>query len=898
MAMHNQCSTTGRRGRPEMIVERDWPLIGRDDELAEFRRVLADPDAHGLLVAGAGGLGKTRIAAEYATIAADAGYRVVTVSGHRSHSDLPFGAVAHLLPDVGRDTVAADRGALLRRLAAALSSPVDGRRLVLVLDDAHLLDDSSATLVYQMAVADSVGVVATMRAGEAAPDAVLALWKDGLLKRRDLVGLSFDAVGDLLSTVLCGPVDPALTRTLATRCDGNVLFLRELVTGARADGSLRMDDGMWRVVRPLHPSRRLVELVEARLAGLSGQERRLLELVSFGEPLAQAELETLGDLAIAERLESTGLLRVRLHHGRLEVRLGHPVYGDVLRAGLSQERVAAMARALAEAVESAGLHRTDELLRIGSWRLVGGGGSPALMLAAAVEARWRYDFALAERLVSAAQERGAGFDADLLAAKLLGIQGRSEQAEDVLALLASTATDDRQRGLVTIARMDNFLYASRSTDSLQVAAEAERSMADPGRRDEIAARRAALMVTVAGPRTTMEAIAPLLTGTVSGSAQVWACLAGAHSLARMGRCHEAMAITERGHRAHVALGEPMEWYPWFHLFNRSEALLSTGRLGGAEAVARCEYETGLAETSPEAQACFALQLAKVNLARGRVRTAAAHAREAVGVFRRIGRPMFLREALSCLVVAYAHLSEPPTDALLEELDAMAQPPMSYGAVDVLRAGSWSAVSEGQVARACELAAEAAELGIDTGDLVAASAALHDLARFGRAVDAVSLLDQVAAQVGPGLIGLRAVHVRALATGDADGLERACTSFSDIGADLLAAEAAVQAAAAWNGLGRRRAGNAATQLAIRLHNACEGAVTPALASIDEGVRLTFAERRTAALAAEGRSNKSIAAELRLSVRTVEHRLQRVYTKTGTTGRSELAGVLDALARWRD
>jgi len=190
-----------------------------------------------------------------------------------------------------------------------------------------------------------------------------------------------------------------------------------------------MDDGMWRVVRPLHPSHRLVELVEARLAGLSGQERRLLELVSFGEPLGQAELETFGYLAIAERLETAGLLRVRFSHGRIEVRLSHPVYGDVLRAGLSEERVAAMARALAEAVESKGVHRTDELLRIGGWRLAGGGGSPGLMVAAAVEARWRYDFALAERLVSAAQERGAGFDADLLAAKLLGIQGRSERAE-------------------------------------------------------------------------------------------------------------------------------------------------------------------------------------------------------------------------------------------------------------------------------------------------------------------------------------------------------------------------------------------------------------------------------------------------------------------------------------
>jgi len=282
----------------------------------------------------------------------------------------------------------------------------------------------------------------------------------------------------------------------------------------------------------------------------------------------------------------------------------------------------------------------------------------------------------------------------------------------------------------------------------------------------------------------------------------------------------------------------------------------------------------------------------VNLACGRVRTAAAHAREAVGVFRRIGRPIFVREALSCLVIAHAHLGDSSAEALLEELDTMAQPSMSYGAVDVLRARSWSAVSDGQAERACQLASDAANLGIASGDLVAASAALHDLARFGRAVDAVPRLDQIAAQVDPGLIGLRADHVRALADADAGALERVRASFADIGADLLAAEAAAQAAAAWKGLGRTGAARAATHSAIRLLAECEDAVTPSLRSIDDGVRLTFAERRTAALAAEGKSNKSIAAELQLSVRTVEHRLQRVYAKTGATGRSGLAGVLDA------
>lgn len=881
-------------GRPPLTADADWPLVGRDAELARLGEVLADPGARGLLIAGAAGLGKTRIAAECAARARAAGYRAVAVSGHRSYRELPFGALAHLMPAVAADTVSADRGALLRRLAATLSTPAGGEPALLVLDDAHLLDDSSATLVYQMAAANSVAVVATMRAGEPAPDAVVALWKDGLLQRLDLAGLSFDAIGELCSAALGGPVDPAVVRTLTMRCDGNVLFLRELVTGAHADGSLQMDDGMWRLVGPLHPSRRLVELVETRLAVLSAAQRALLELVSYGEPLGSAELDALGDIVIAERLEEMGLLRVRLAHGRLQVRLAHPVYGDVLRAGLSEDRVGAMARDLAEAVEVTGVRRTDDLLRIGTLRLAGGGGSPALMLAAAAAARWRYDFALAQRLVAAAQERGAGFDADLLAAKLVGIQGHSERAEHLLAALADRAADEGQRGRVTIARMDNFLYASKSAASLVLAAEAERTMAQGRHRDEIAARRAALMVTIDGPRATWAAAAPLLAAPITGAADVWACLAGAHALARMGRCHDAIALTDRGYRAHLRLREPMEWYPWFHLVNLTEALLSLGRLADAGAVARREYDAGLTDNSPEAQACFALQLAKINLARGRVRAAAGRAREAIGVFRRIGRPMFLREALSCLVIADAHGATVPAKQTLLELESRAQPALSYGRADVLRARSWSAAATGDVERGCELATEAADLGVETGDLVAASAALHDLARFGRPEAAAPRLDELDAQLGPGMVGLRATHARALVIADAAALERVSASFADLGADLIAAEAAAHAAAAWHSLGRTRAATIATQRAIRLAAACEGADTLALRSIDESVKLTPVERQTAELAASGQSNKEIAAALRLSVRTVEHRLQRVYAKTGASGRGQLAGVLEVLA----
>jgi DNA-binding CsgD family transcriptional regulator len=54
-------------------------------------------------------------------------------------------------------------------------------------------------------------------------------------------------------------------------------------------------------------------------------------------------------------------------------------------------------------------------------------------------------------------------------------------------------------------------------------------------------------------------------------------------------------------------------------------------------------------------------------------------------------------------------------------------------------------------------------------------------------------------------------------------------------------------------------------------------------------LTAAERRIAFLAAQGRTNRDIAAELFLSLKTVETHLSHVYAKLGLQ-RGDLAAVL--------
>lgn len=85
--------------------------------------------------------------------------------------------------------------------------------------------------------------------------------------------------------------------------------------------------------------------------------------------------------------------------------------------------------------------------------------------------------------------------------------------------------------------------------------------------------------------------------------------------------------------------------------------------------------------------------------------------------------------------------------------------------------------------------------------------------------------------------------------------------------------------------------AAQQLAEGRAARCEGAATPALRALEVRAVLTPAEREAAMLAAAGRSNREIASDLGLFVRTVENRMQRIYEKLAVSGRAELAAAME-------
>jgi DNA-binding CsgD family transcriptional regulator len=206
--------------------------------------------------------------------------------------------------------------------------------------------------------------------------------------------------------------------------------------------------------------------------------------------------------------------------------------------------------------------------------------------------------------------------------------------------------------------------------------------------------------------------------------------------------------------------------------------------------------------------------------------------------------------------------------------------------------AWIAIARQDLPTARRYLEAAAREGEKTGDLICVAAALHALIRLAGGRDAVQRLRILAGTMGSALVAAQAAHADALAGHDPERLLAVSEEFAAMGADLLAAEAAFDAAVAYRHGGDPRSAGRADRHAESLASRCEGAMTPGLRASQPRALLTRCERETAMLASAGHTNREISCIQQLSKRTVQNRLQQVYLKLGVSGREELGAVLGA------
>ena len=887
-------------GRPlTLVVHHDpvvispsapWPFVGRERELRAAVAELADPASAGVLVVGPAGVGKTRLLDEVAAKLTAQGRLSNRCVGASATQAIPYAAIAHLMPRTAvGDGGLPDPNELFAEIRRRVRTAVpDGERFVMVVDDVALLDHASLTLCSQLVHGGVASLLASVRIGQPLPPALAALERTQPIARIEVGAFDIDGVTEVLEAVQGATVDRRTARALWNASQGNLLYLRELVLGALATGAMTSERGYWRLAGPLTTTSKLVEVVVGRLDGLPPAAHELAEVLALAEPLRFDDIDAagLGDAALV--LDRAGLVHSREVDGDTLVRLGHPLYGEVLRSQLTPLRRRSVLLRAAAAVSSAG--RPDDVLRLATWLTAANAPvDPAILRQATLQARAANDFELTERLARAAVEREPDLDMLVLLGEALHEFGRVEEADRVLARAADHVTTDLDRLRVAILHHRVRLWgSSNAAASLEVLRDADAAMA-PGRERSLV--HVAIANTLAfddEPAAALDALDP----------DEWADAAigglGAFSrsvvLTRLGDPVTGAEVAAEAAKVLGLVERPdSEMHPALLLLAEGLARGEAGDLDRPDDVVGAAYAAVADQHIPQLQTWLTLQLGRVALHRGHAATARRWFAEALSLSTDTAFVPGRRMALTGLAACAGHVGDVHTSAtLLAELDQLA-PDIGFLAPEVALGRAWAMVALGRVSDAVTALREGAVAAAASGDAMVRHELLYEAARLGGG-DTALRTEVLSVRVTGDLAAARAAFVDGVVTGSRESLAAAEAMFASMGADLPAAEAAAALAVELHRVNRPREAAAASGRSAGHQRRCEGATTPMLGRRAESATLTRREREAAELAAKGMATKTIARQLGVSERTVSNHLQNAYVKLGISNRADLADAL--------
>jgi DNA-binding CsgD family transcriptional regulator len=351
-------------------------LLGRESELKQLHRVLDQIGTRGgsLVVRGEAGIGKTALLRAVGEYAREHGARVVTMAGLQSEARLAFGGLHQLLlpfldrldhlPDPQRRALDVAFGVaegdaadvFLIGLAALGVVTEAGTKtpLLLVVDDAHWLDRSSAeALAFVARRLEMERVILLFAVREGIPHDL----DEAALPELSLHGLDDSSSRALLDVNAADLTEELQTRILAEAC-GNPLALIELPAAVAGVEPL-----MPLQSQPLPLTARLEAAFASRLSGLDTEVQTLLLLAALDD----GRLTELG--RAAEDLLGAGIegnawtMTVASGLGTLQAgrfRFRHPLMRSAVRQTATDEQRrrahSALARTLADDPDRAVWH--------------------------------------------------------------------------------------------------------------------------------------------------------------------------------------------------------------------------------------------------------------------------------------------------------------------------------------------------------------------------------------------------------------------------------------------------------------------------------------------------------------------------------------------------------------
>lgn len=849
----------------------EWPLVGREAELARSLRLIES--GRGVALLGDAGVGKSRLLHELTNQVESSGVTVFRGIATESTRSVPFAPFVSLLPEDSTE----NRTELFRRVLAKMGEMAGGRRLLIALDDAHHLDDGSLALLATAVSTDTATLCLTARTGETMKSDLMDLWTNGVIERLEIGPLGEKGTSALIKSTL-GEVEPRLLARLWEIARGNPLVLHEVVEGAVGRAITPGEGNVWRLEGVLEESPRLADLVRARTDQIPGDLRHALELVSIGAPLLLSVLEKAADVD-APALEATQLVSLERSGDAWVVAPAHPLHGEVLVANLGDAQKRRLHRELLEAATELGGVVDD--LQLAVWqRDAGTIEFPDTAVKGALVALGRHDPILAEELIRPVT--GSSTHAGVILGRALSFQHRFEEAEDVLA--GVQANDPAILAELASARAHNLGFGlGRVSEAVEMLDTAARSVEDDSERARLDVERG-IISAIRGDFTAAEKAGRSVVANAAATsiARASGYVSLALSLAMTANCDGFGEIIgdayESAKRAKTDAPLAEDQIGCMELC----ALCVAGRPGDAVAVG------GRFKKRAAGSGLYSFWLDALAIAydlSGQLRDGLESAVEAQDLMQESDPFGLQLQARGISALERGQMGDPGGREDVERIEFdLPDPRLS---VWVERGRVWSRVAEGAIDEAAELAVAGGRSAIENQHYSWGGPAAHDAVRLDRPELVVGELSQLRNDKGAHLLNTMADHADSLVAGDGPALVDVAKTFATMGAWLLAAETAAQAAI------RLESGEAAVAASLSMgwELRCQEPRTPALAA--RPALVSAREFQVAMDAAKGHTSPEISRDLYISVRTVDNHLRSVYRKVGVGGRDELAEILSPL-----
>jgi DNA-binding CsgD family transcriptional regulator/tetratricopeptide (TPR) repeat protein len=857
--------------------------VGRLRELEDAGAVLQPKGPRSVVVFGDAGVGKSRLLDELTRTAVSSGWVVERIYGSPSVRGLTLGAVAHLLPA----RPIPDESAPLRLARAELLRRRRDRRLLMVVDDVHQLDEGTLALLHQLLAHDEAHIAAASRVESDRAEAVAPLWVGSYGRRLELEPLDRSSSDELARSTLGGAVDGRLAAAVWELAQGVPLWTAVALDAAVVAGDVTEIDHRWQLVGTL-ASAHLDDLVWTRLQLVSPRARDALALLAHLEPMPDA-ISDLVDRDVLEELRAGGVISRRVDDGVANLITAHPLFSDVMSRRESEARRRRLLRAFVERLRDHPERSTVDPVRLAVWELEAG-ARPAAELAerASTMALQRGDYPVAERLARLVlDEYPSSVAAGLILGRALAFSGRGAEAEAVLARTEGASPGERSAVAAALAHVQGFLLGrlDQAGDTLARAA----AVVESSDRWRLDADRALVGAMAGRFDTTIDAATAVIgSSEASEVSKATAHVNLALALSMTGRVEEAELVAERGDHLAVRHAEELPLAGLQLFLTRATSLASLGQI--ELVVTRCRerlaasLQAGVPDPMTSAWLGLALGM------RGRFDEAIEHQQAALNEFEEADSFRLLPQSIGILTT---HCGQGGLlgGGAAAQLHAASEAAGGETRLTVWigRGRTWLLAASGDLEAAAASALEVGSGAVERDHVTWGIWALHDAVRIGAWRDVMDVLERAEARTTrPPLLRAMTDHARALRDAAPDVLLSVATRFERCGSPLLAAECAMQAAelhdASGGDLPARRAA-ARGQLLLR---SCQRVATPAV--MRGPAALSERQLDVVELAVDGASSRAIADRLFLSTRTVDNHLSAVYRAVGVESRQELAGLL--------